>query len=84
VSRDRIVRVRVALVGFEVGDRVVVFRDTKSTLGNMLLLHPMGLPGLVVSPVPSLVYEDRHAVDIDPGYGWSGRWWVHPDDMRLE
>lgn len=85
---SRAARIRVILGGFEVGDRVIIFRDTKSYLGQMILHNQGGVPAVIVGVAPHrFVAEDsRHFVEISAsaaGPGWGGRWYVHPDDMRL-
>ncbi len=80
----KVQKIVVILVGYEVGDRVVVFRDTKSSLGNMFRVHPDGLAAVIVKK-PRMSWEERHLVEVDHAKeGWRGRWYVHSDDMRPE
>lgn len=88
VNQDRVEKIRAILCGFEVGDHVVIFRDTKSHLGQMIRHNPDGIPAVIVD-VPDYRYvvgETRLLVATlgsSSLRGFGGRWYVHPDDMRL-
>lgn len=86
----RVNQVRVALVGYQPGDRVLVYRDTKSHLG---IFKDYGGRFPARLPQPGIILEgflsnDRFPVAFDElpkrsGHE-TGSWWVHPEDMRLE
>lgn len=87
---SRVNQVRTILLGFCPGDRVIVYRDTKSRLGifsNRGGVYPLRNPqsGTILE---GLLSDDRFPVLLDSlprgndqGDHW---WWVHPDDMRPE
>lgn len=82
---SRVAQVKLALVGYEPGDRVVVFQDT----GSFLEMESLPRSGVVVHPLAGherdrpncfCVLMDRHPFT----NGTVNGWWVLPQDMRLE
>lgn len=91
---NRVNQVRVALVGYQPGDRVIVFQDTGSQLLGVRGADVKDFPqaGVVLDPVGlGVSIENRRAecllVRLDHSPYDNGRvegWWVFPRDLRPE